>query len=134
MADGIGSPLALLQEPDSARDVLLLSFNANLGFFERFALAAARIRQALVTVVGDAGAVYSDPMQVRYAGTTYLDGRALCRHGGLFHPKVVAVTSEESATLAIGSGNLTWAAGTRTPRCGPSCAGTPRGHPPRLDS
>jgi hypothetical protein len=107
VTDGIGSPLALLQEPEPARDVLLLSFNANLGFFERFALAAARIRQALVTVVGDAGAVYSDPLLVRYAGTTYLDGRALCRRGGLFHPKVVAVTGEASATVAVGSGNLT---------------------------
>jgi hypothetical protein len=107
VTDEIGSPLALLQEPESARDVLLLSFNANLGFFERFALAAARARQALVTVVGDASAVYSDPTLVRYAGTTYLDGRALCRQGGLFHPKVVAVAGEESATVAIGSGNLT---------------------------
>lgn len=106
-ADGIGSPLALLSETEAARDVLLLSFNANLGFFERFALSAARARQALVTVVGDAGFVYADPMLVRYAGTTYLDGRALCRRGGAFHPKLVAVTGERSATLAVGSGNLT---------------------------
>ncbi len=77
-AEGIASPLALLRETEPARDVLLLSFNANLGFFERFALAAARARQALVTVVGDAGFVHADPMLVRYAGTTYLDGRALC--------------------------------------------------------
>jgi hypothetical protein len=106
-AEDIGSPLALLTEPEAARDVLLLSFNANLGFFERFALAAARARQALVTVVGDAGFVHADPMLVRYAGTTYLDGRALCRNGGAFHPKLVAVTGERSATVAVGSGNLT---------------------------
>src|SRR5262245_20893792 len=81
-ADGIASPLALLREVEPARDVLLLSFNANLGYFERFALAATRARQALVTVVGDAGFVHADPMLVRYAGTTYLDGRALCRRGG----------------------------------------------------
>jgi hypothetical protein len=106
-AEDIGSPLALLSETEAARDVLLLSFNANLGFFERFALAAARARQALVTVVGDAGFVSADPMLVRYAGTTYLDGRALCRRGGAFHPKLVAVTGERSATVAVGSGNLT---------------------------
>jgi hypothetical protein len=105
--EGIGSPLALLSETEPAREVLLLSFNANLGFFERFALAAARARQALVTVVGDAGFVYADPMLVRYAGTTYLDGRALCRRGGAFHPKLVVITGERSATVAVGSGNLT---------------------------
>jgi hypothetical protein len=105
--EGIGSPLALLTESEAARDVLVVSFNANLGFFERFALAAARARQALVTVVGDAGFVNADPMLVRYAGTTYLDGRALCRRGGAFHPKLVAVTGERSATVAVGSGNLT---------------------------
>jgi hypothetical protein len=107
VAEGITSPLVLLAEGEPARDVLLLSFNANLGFFERFALAAARARQALVTVAGDAGFVHADPMLVRYAGTTYLDGRALCRHGGLFHPKLVVITTEGSATVAVGSGNIT---------------------------
>jgi hypothetical protein len=107
VAEGITSPLVLLAESEPARDVLLLSFNVNLGFFERFALAAARARQALVTVVGDAGFVHADPMLVRYAGTTYLDGRALCRQGGLFHPKLVVITTEASATVAVGSGNVT---------------------------
>jgi hypothetical protein len=106
-AEGITSPLVLLAEAEPARDVLLLSFNVNLGFFERFALAAARARQALVTVVGDAGFVHADPMLVRYAGTTYLDGRALCRHGGLFHPKLLVITGETSVTVAVGSGNVT---------------------------
>jgi hypothetical protein len=107
VAEAITSPLVLLAENEPARDVLLLSFNANLGFFERFALAAARARQALVTVVGDAGFVHADPMLVRYAGTTYLDGRALCRQGGLFHPKLVVITAEGSVTVAVGSGNVT---------------------------
>ena len=107
VAEGITSPLVLLAESEPARDVLLLSFNANLGFFERFALGAARARQALVTVVGDAGFVHADPMLVRYAGTTYLDGRALCRHGGRFHPKLLVITGEASATVAVGSGNVT---------------------------
>src|SRR6266568_1713899 len=34
VAEGITSPLVLLAEGEPARDVLLLSFNANLGFFE----------------------------------------------------------------------------------------------------
>lgn len=101
------SPLSLLQEEEQARHVLLLSFNVNLGFFERFALSAARVRGARVTVVGDARYVTVDPAGVRNAGISYLDGRALCHNGAAFHPKLVLVVGEDSIAAAIGSGNVT---------------------------
>lgn len=101
------SPLSLLQEEEQARHVLLLSFNANLSFFERFALSAARSRGARVTVVGDVRHVGGDPAGVRNAGVTYLPGTAQCRSGGAFHSKLVLISGEQSLTAAIGSGNLT---------------------------
>ena len=105
--DAIASPLNLLSEEDEAREVLLLSFTLNLEFWERYALSVARGLGARVTVVGDAAMTQGEPGQVRYAGITYLDGRAACRSGGAFHPKLLVIASDDYATVAIGSGNAT---------------------------
>lgn len=113
MADGlqppdtIASPLNLLSDEDGAREVLLLSFTLNLEFWERYALSVARGLGARVTTVGDVNMVHGDPAYVRYAGITYLDGRASCASGGSFHPKLLVVAGEDYATVAIGSGNAT---------------------------
>jgi hypothetical protein len=106
---GIASPISLLlEEADhGAREVLLLSFTLNLAFWERFALGAARGLGARVTVVSDAGMTSADLGQVRYAGLTYLDGRASCRQGGAFHPKLLVIADEGRATVVLGSGNAT---------------------------
>lgn len=105
--DAIASPLNLLSEEEHAREVLLLSFTLNLEFWERYALSVARGLGARVTVVGDAAMVQGDPAHVRYAGITYLDGRAACRSGGAFHPKLLVVAGDDYVTVAIGSGNAT---------------------------
>ena len=106
---GIASPISLLlEEADhGAREVLLLSFTLNLAFWERFALGAARGLGARVTVVSDVDMTSADVGQVRYAGLTYLDGRASCRQGGAFHPKLLVIAGEGRATVVLGSGNAT---------------------------
>lgn len=107
----IASPLTLLLDAaklgESAVEVLSLSFTLDLGFFERTALGMAQALGARVTVVGDAKVVRHDPRAVRRAGRTYLAG--LASTSGSFHPKLVVIAGEESATVAVGSGNLTLA-------------------------
>lgn len=107
----IASPLTLLLDAanrgEIAVEVLSLSFTLDLGFFERTALGMAQALGARVTVVGDAKVVRHDPRAVRRAGRTYLAG--LASTGGSFHPKLVVIAGEESATVAVGSGNLTLA-------------------------
>jgi len=107
VADAISSPLDLLGQEEQAREVLLLSFTLNLEFWERYALSVARGLGARVTVVGDAAMVEAAPGHVRFAGVTYLDGRAVCQGGGAFHPKLLVIAGEDYATAAIGSGNTT---------------------------
>lgn len=107
IADAISSPLDLLGQEEQAREVLLLSFTMNLEFWERYALSVARGLGARVTVVGDAAMVEAAPGHVRFAGITYLDGRAICKGGGAFHPKLLVIAAEDYATAAIGSGNTT---------------------------
>lgn len=107
----IASPLTLLLDAatrsETAVEVLSLSFTLDLGFFERTALGVAQALGARVTVVGDAGVVRHDPRAVRRAGRSYLAGLAAC--GGSFHPKLVVIAGDETATVTIGSGNLTMA-------------------------
>src|ERR1019366_8448349 len=107
----IASPFSLLlgaaTRGETAIEVLSLSFTLDLGFFERTALGVAQSLGARVTVVGDAGVVRHDPRAVRRAGRSYLAGLAHC--GGSFHPKLVVIAGEKTATVAIGSGNLTMA-------------------------
>ena len=75
-ADGLG-PLPLLAETWPLRELLILDFNANLGFFERAGLAKARSRGARVTMVSDADMVHADHEATRHAGRAYLDARAI---------------------------------------------------------
>jgi hypothetical protein len=100
------SPFSLLAEAP-AEEILILTYVANLGFFERFALAESRRSGARVTVVYDARAEASDPRSVRFAGVSYLPGAAICHSGAAFHPKLVVAVSEDSARVLIGSGNMT---------------------------
>ena len=101
------SPFALLDEVDQAKEVLVLSYTANLDFFERFSLSHARALGAVVSVVADAGMISADPVVVRRAGTAYLDARASC--AGAFHPKLLVIAGRDEARVALGSGNLTMA-------------------------
>jgi hypothetical protein len=100
------SPFHLLSELDEAKELLILSFTANLDFFERFALSEARALGAIVTLVSDAAMVSADPVVTRRAGTSYLDARAVCPSGA-FHPKLVVLAGDGEARVAVGSGNLT---------------------------
>lgn len=105
MPDVAVAPLAVLAEKWPLRDVLILTYNSNLGFFERAALARVRSRGARVTLVSDADMVHADPEAVRYAGHSYLDGRALCHNHGACHPKLVVTVSDDQAAVLVGSGN-----------------------------
>ena len=108
----LASPLSLLIEEEGhgdrqAEEILLLSFTADLGFIESFALGVAHACGARVTVVGDAAVSTYDPRAVRRAGRSYLPGYAACQ--GAFHPKVMVITGPSRVTVAIGSGNATLA-------------------------
>jgi hypothetical protein len=112
IAEGITSPLALLLEEErrddrQAEEALLLSFTADLGFFESIGLGVAQASGARVTIVSDAAMTVSDPRAVRRAGRSYVAGLARCT--GAFHPKLVVLAGPERATVAIGSGNTTLA-------------------------
>lgn len=103
------TPLAILREAEAADEVLFLTYTANLEFFERWALRDARDLEAAVTVIADATMVTSDPSAVRHAGVRYLDARAVCPGGTAFHAKLMVIAGKTSASVAIGSGNLTLA-------------------------
>jgi hypothetical protein len=110
--EGIASPLSLLLDEERREDrqveeALLLSFTADLGFFESIALGVAQASGARVTIVSDAAMTVSDPRAVRRAGRSYVSGLARC--AGAFHPKLVVLVGPERATVAIGSGNATLA-------------------------
>jgi hypothetical protein len=102
------SPFRLLDELEEARELLVLSYTANLDFFERFALSQAQALGAVVTLISDATMVSADPVLTRRAGTAYLDARAICPTGA-FHPKLMVLVGENAARVAVGSGNLTLA-------------------------
>ena len=102
----LASPLTLIDDAERADEVLLLTYSCNLAFWERFAVSRARALGALVTLVADPTVVDADPAAVRHSGVAYLDGRATCPSRAAFHPKVAVVCSDEHATVAIGSGNV----------------------------
>jgi hypothetical protein len=94
------------REPD-LDEILILSFNHDLAFFERAILGPAQLTGARVTIVADAAMAHHDVYAVRRAGTAYLPGLARCR--GSFHPKLLVLASEGRATVGVGSGNLSMA-------------------------
>lgn len=86
-------------------EALFLSFNANVGFFERGVLGLCRSMGARVSVIADAGMWRPDPLAMKGAGSEYLLG--LASHGAAFHPKLVLVVAADKVLAVIGSGNLT---------------------------
>ncbi len=107
----IASPLPFLfaeerHADQQAREALFLTFNADLGFFERAILGVTQATGARTTVVGDGRMSAPDPRAARNAGTRYLHGVAVTPTGAAFHPKVTVVAGAERAIVAIGSGNL----------------------------
>ena len=109
---GVLAPLGALfrhakgPNPD-ASEILILSFNHDLAFFEKAVLGVAQLTGARITIVADAAMAHHDVYAVRRAGTAYLPGLAYC--SGSFHPKLVVVASEGQAMVGIGSGNLSMA-------------------------
>ncbi|MCW2750499.1 MAG: hypothetical protein JWR83_1609 [Aeromicrobium sp.] len=112
MTSGVIAPLGAMfrhvqsATPD-ASEILVLTFNHDLAFFEKVALGTAQLTGARITVVADASMAHHDVYAVRRAGTAYLPGLAQCR--GSFHPKLVVVASPDRTTVGIGSGNLSMA-------------------------
>lgn len=109
---GVLAPLGALfrhtrSSAPEADEILLLSFNHDLAFFEKAALAVVQLTGARITVVADAAMAHHDVYAVRRAGTAYLPGLAHC--SGSFHPKLVVVASADRATVGVGSGNLSMA-------------------------
>ena len=108
----IPSPLAfflrhLQSSTPSASEVMLFTFNHDLGFFERAALGAIEGLGARVTIVADARMAHHDLFAVHRAGIAYLPGLASC--SGAFHPKLLVIAEAGRASVAIGSGNLSLA-------------------------
>lgn len=99
------SPLRALLEDAEADEILITSFTANLAFFSRAAAGRARSRGARVTLISDLAQTNFDPAAVRGVGVDWLDGRVWCP--GAFHPKVIAIGSDERVTVLVGSGNAT---------------------------
>jgi hypothetical protein len=99
------APLRALLSNEEAIEILITSFTANLAFFSRAAAGRARARGARVTLVSDLSQTTFDPDAVRGAGQDWLDGRAWCN--GAFHPKLIIIAGERTATILIGSGNAT---------------------------
>lgn len=86
-------------------EVLFLSFNANVGYFERGALGLCRSMGARVSIIADANMWWPDPVAMKGAGSEYLLG--LASHRAAFHPKLVLVVAADKVLAVIGSGNLT---------------------------
>ena len=105
MSSATLGPLSLLSETWPLRELLILNYNANLGFFEQAGLGQARARGARVTLISDFDMVVSDPEATRFAGRSYLDARAICHKGGAFHPKLLVALGSDQAAVLIGSGN-----------------------------
>jgi hypothetical protein len=89
--------------------VLILSYTANLDYFEKFVLTETRRLQAIATIVSDPSMLVADPLAVNGAGVRYTSAFAACRGGMPFHPKLLVIAGHERATVAIGSGNMTLA-------------------------
>lgn len=107
----IASPLPFLfaeekHADQQAREALFLTYNADLGFFERSILGVTQATGARITVIGDGRISAPDARAVRNAGTRYVHGLAVTSTGAAFHPKVTVVVGPERAVVAIGSGNL----------------------------
>jgi hypothetical protein len=105
---GSAPPALLRARPVAdAEEVLVLSYTADLRFFERVGLAEARAAGARVTVVHDFAADLVPAANVHHAGVRYTDVPVRCRSNGEFHPKLVVIVGLERAVVAIGSGNAT---------------------------
>src|SRR4051794_11627333 len=109
MTDSFPNPLTLITRHALAGhhvdEILICTFNQNLAFFERNALAACRSTGARVTIIGDAAVAEHDVVAIRHAGISYLSG--LVKASRTFHPKLIVLAGEDRALVAIGSGNLT---------------------------
>ncbi|HWG99184.1 MAG TPA: hypothetical protein VNV66_07640 [Pilimelia sp.] len=104
---GSAPPALLRARVVDAEEVLVLSYTADLRFFERVSLAEARAAGARVTVVHDVAADVVPADDVHHAGVHYTDVPVRCRGNGEFHPKLLVVAGSERALVAIGSGNVT---------------------------
>lgn len=89
-----------------ATDVMLVTFNADLAFFEARILGRLRAAGARVTVIADAGVWDPDPRAIAAAGRQYHLG--LIDAGGAFHPKVMLLAGPRRVVASVGSGNLTF--------------------------
>lgn len=89
-----------------ATDVVLLTFNADLAFFEARVLGRLRAAGARVTVIADAGVWDPDSRAIAAAGRQYHLG--LIDTGGAFHPKVMLLAGPRRVVASVGSGNLTF--------------------------
>ncbi len=104
---GMSPPTLLRLRAVQAEEVLILSYTADMRFFERVALPEARAVGARVTVVHDDDADLVPASEVFAAGVHYTDVPVRCRSDGEFHPKLVVAVGADSALVAIGSGNAT---------------------------
>ncbi|GAA4610071.1 hypothetical protein BJY16_007656 [Actinoplanes octamycinicus] len=106
-APGSAPPSLLHAKAVDAEEVLVLSYTADLRFFETICLPEAHAAGARVTVVHDINANLVPADEVHHAGVHYTDVPVRCRSDGEFHPKLLVVVGNEHALVAVGSGNVT---------------------------
>lgn len=107
VANPIGLLRGLARSGDDIHELLICTYNHDLGFFEKTVLGAARATGARVIVLGDIDATDHDPAAINRAGISYLPG--LAKAQGAFHPKLIIAAGPQRALVAVGSGNLTLA-------------------------
>lgn len=108
LTNPLGLIYRIVRETDTEfDDVVILTFNHDLAFFERVALGPLQTLHSRITIVGDARMSHHDLYGVRRAGHSYLPGLAVT--AGAFHPKVLVFAGEDRAVVAVGSGNLSMA-------------------------
>lgn len=88
-----------------ATEAVLLTFNADPGFFEARILGACLSAGARVCVIADGSVWNPDPYAIKHAGRDYHIG--LVTRPGAFHPKLVLLVGPKRALVAVGSGNVT---------------------------
>lgn len=88
-----------------AEEVLFLTFNVDLGYFEARLLGLLRATGARITVLADARVWAPDTRAIKHAGRSYQLG--LIDQPRAFHPKLMVLVGPKRVVAAVGSGNLT---------------------------
>ena len=105
--------LKIVAEHDATTQMVILTHNIEFLFIESLLLTAARKGgNPSLTVFADAqcaaGSYVRERQQLTQLGRRYRVTPVQMQPGFRFHPKALFLSGPESATLIVGSGNLTF--------------------------